>query len=154
MSISRRSFLKMAGLITVAVAGTALFAGCTVASYLQIEFTPEVYDKLAEGSDDPDEAKKNAQALMDKINLILKAVPLVGITSIDKKTLEDALIQGIHKAVDDNEKADQICALVTIETDEDVIKAENKLYGAIVVKVGLKKDVTSKQAAVLGQAVV
>lgn len=152
MSISRRSFLKLAGLTTVAVAGTALFTSCTVASYLQIEFTEDVYTELAKDSTDPEGEKAKAKELMTNVNLALKAFPFVGVTSIQKSKVEETVNACIRQVVTDNEKAEKIIAMIQIEGDDE-IKANGDLYGAITIKVGLKPGTTAKQAAVLAEAV-
>lgn len=160
MTLSRRSFLKVAGLTVVAAAGAAVFAGCTAASYLQIEFADEVYEKLAEGTDpsEKEEAIKNAKDMMAKINTGLKLVPLVGVSSMKKEDLLKAVYEAIKKTItseEDPDLAEKICNMIDIECDEDgVIKAEDKFYGAINIVVILKAGTTSEQAAVLGTPVV
>lgn len=101
MSISRRSFLKLAGLTTVAVAGTAMFAGCSVASYLEIQLDDKVRKELIDElvKDDPttdrDAANTVINSYLGLINAALLFSPMVGVSSLDKEkvfsTINDSL---------------------------------------------------------------
>lgn len=102
MSISRRSFLKMAGLSTVAVAGTALFAGCSVASYLQIELDEKVRKEITKDVD-PDSleaANATINAYLAVINASLMLVPMFGVTSFDKKEVMAKINEALDKAAE------------------------------------------------------
>ena len=66
MILSRRSFLKVAGLTTVAVAGASMFTGCTVAVTTPIEYV------AARGLENDDDFKKLLEALNK--NLAVKSV--------------------------------------------------------------------------------
>ena len=102
MSISRRSFLKMAGLSTVAVAGTALFAGCSVASYLQIELDEKVRKEITKDVDPDslDAANATINAYLAVINASLMLVPMFGVTSFDKKEVMAKINEALDKAAE------------------------------------------------------
>lgn len=102
MSISRRSFLKMAGLSTVAVAGTALFAGCSVASYLQIELDEKVRKEITKDVDPDslDAANATINAYLAVINASLMLVPMFGVTSLDKKEVMAKINEALDKAAE------------------------------------------------------
>ena len=88
MNISRRSFLKMAGLTTVAAAGVAMFTGCGLYTTVQMEIAS------ADGS--------VAHSVLDEVN---KEAPKVTIPSFVKeingalkKTVNDALQKAFKDA--------------------------------------------------------
>ena len=150
MSISRRSFLKLAGLTTVAVAGTALFTGCTVATYLQIELDENVRKQIC-GGEPTAEQNKLIDTYLSLLNLALFACPMVGVKELN---LEQAM-QKINEALDQAEtkypdRVDEIAQIrkymemFTIVTDENgKVVAEGFGYGKITVKITTK----SKAAA-------
>ena len=149
-NISRRSFLKMAGLTTVAVAGVSLFAGCSVASYLQVEFTQEVYDKMTADIEDADrkaEELKKIQDFMDQLNAGLKAIPLPLVDKLDKETVMD-IIEEVVIRQKGEEEGRKLMDQFDIEADENgQIKSDGGFYGKILIKVTLKKDADVKVAA-------
>lgn len=88
MNISRRSFLKMAGLTTVAAAGAAMFTGCSLYTTVQMEI-----------------ASTDGSVATNVLTEINKELPKVTIPSfvkkIDgvlKKTVNDALQKAFKEA--------------------------------------------------------
>lgn len=159
MSISRRSFLKIAGLSAVAVAGTALFAGCSVASYLQIQLDEKLRKEITKGLKPEEVSTANAMidAYVGIINAALLLAPLVGVDSLDKNqvfdTLNKALEQYEKQAPD---KADEIAKIrewtdkVDIVTDESgKIKATGFGYAKITVTLTIKSSAATQA---LGEA--
>ena len=88
MNISRRSFLKMAGLTTVAAAGAAMFTGCSLYTTVQMEI-----------------ASTDGTVAADVLTNINKELPKVTIPSFVKeikgalkKTVNDALQKAFKEA--------------------------------------------------------
>ena len=88
MIISRRSFLKMAGLTTVAAAGAAMFTGCSLYTTVQMEI-----------------ASTDGTVADDVLTNINKELPKVTIPSFVKeikgalkKTVNDALQKAFKEA--------------------------------------------------------
>ena len=84
MNISRRSFLKMAGLTTVAAAGAAMFTGCSLYTTVQMEIAS------ADGS--------VATNVLAEVN---KELPKVTIPSFVKEingVLKDTVNKALQKA--------------------------------------------------------
>ena len=52
MNISRRDFMKAAGLSAAAVAGAALFTGCSSQGMLPLQFDRSIGDSIARGLDE------------------------------------------------------------------------------------------------------
>lgn len=88
MNISRRSFLKMAGLTTVAAAGAAMFTGCSLYTTVKMEIAsadgsvaPNVLTKINEGA-----PEITIPSFVKKIDGVLK------------KTVNDALQKAFKEA--------------------------------------------------------
>lgn len=88
MNISRRSFLKMAGLTTVAAAGAAMFTGCGLYTTVQMEIAS------ADGSVAPSVlAEVNKEAPKVTIPSFVKEI-----NGALKKTVNDALQKAFKDA--------------------------------------------------------
>ena len=88
MNISRRSFLKMAGLTTVAAAGVAMFTGCGLYTTVQMEIAS------ADGSVAPSVlAEVNKEAPKVTIPSFVKEI-----NGALKKTVNDALQKAFKDA--------------------------------------------------------
>ena len=125
MILSRRSFLKVAGLTTVAVAGASMFTGCTAAVTTPIEYVAahglendDDFKKLLEtlnknlstksvlgGSDLHKDGKKNQEYitnLLGGLSISIKALKDVKVESaeLSEKKNEDGKVTGFYiKAV-------------------------------------------------------
>ena len=151
-TISRRSFLKLAGVTAVATAGASLFASCSVASYLQVELDQTVIDEIIGKIDDENEKKAQEEKLktyLGYVNLALAALPLVGVTNLNKEKALDTIYQAIDKigpmfnvSAEDIANVKDMLNHFDIETDENGnLPNDSSMYNKITVKLSLKKDV-------------
>lgn len=153
MSISRRSFLKLAGLTTVAIAGVSLFAGCSVATHLRVELDERARAELTKGITDPEklkEANETIDTYLTTLNTLLLAVPLPGVTSLDKELVLSIINQALDKAAaskpDDVAKIRKYMDKFDIVTDKDgKISAEGFFYGTITVKLTPKSTTATQE---------
>ena len=104
MNISRRSFLKMAGLTTVAAAGAAVFTGCSLYNTVQMEFTSAdktvAADVLAEINKDAPSI--TVPSFIKEINGILKNTVNKAVQEAFKKAkLEGTITVNSIKIADD-----------------------------------------------------
>lgn len=128
--MSRRSFLKLTGTTAAAVAGTALLSGCSVASYMQIQFDENVVNLSASMFVDnfSDELIKvldamNFQTKEEKFNAVvrfingcLRFVPLFGVTVLSEN---DARAR-INRALDDY--GTKFASATTVETIKELLR--------------------------------
>ena len=120
MNISRRSFLKMAGLTTVAAAGAAMFTGCSLYTTVQMEI-----------------ASTDGTVAADVLTNINKELPKVTIPSFVKeikgalkKTVNDALQKAFKEA-----KYDQTVTINSIKVAD----------GKMTIDVTAKPPITGKK---------
>ena len=144
MNISRRSFLKMAGLTTVAVAGASMFAACSVASHLEVEIDDKVREKLLGDSVND----KNANDKLDKkIAEFNKGLAMVNIPFVNKLSvaqIKSAFEQAAAKLPEGEEYAElkKLLSSVAIVTEEgkDYVESDGKFIGTIKVKLTVNKE--------------
>lgn len=138
MSISRRSFLKMAGLTTVAAAGAALLAGCGagggmggLAAYVTIEMDESVYKKIyeLEGVTDAEQQKKRKEEIDQQLkNLNTIAMLNPGPTTATKtEVLKELKERDYLKSA--TKKSQELYPLLDVEGEGEVIKASGGLGG-------------------------
>lgn len=130
MNISRRSFLKMAGLTTVAAAGAAMFTGCVAASYFQISNS----DKSLKTDDMTDE---EYQANLDKINAALKAAVVPFVNKIKVEDVQKYINEALKKsnvAVPEGESIK-----INNKTEDGYIYAEGNGIGCITIDISIVK---------------
>ena len=144
MNISRRSFLKMAGLTTVAVAGASMFAACSVASHLEVEIDQTVRAKLL-GDSVNDKAANDA--LDKKIAEFNKGLAMVNIPFVNKLSvaqIKSAFEQAAAKLPEDEEyaKLKQLLSTVAVKTEEgkDYVESDGKFIGTIKVKLTVNEE--------------
>ena len=144
MNISRRSFLKMAGLTTVAVAGASMFAACSVASHLEVEIDDKVRAKLL-GDSVNDKAANDA--LDKKIAEFNKGLAMVNIPFVNKLSvaqIKSAFEQAAAKLPEDEEyaKLKQLLSTVAVKTEEgkDYVESDGKFIGTIKVKLTVNEE--------------
>ena len=134
MTLSRRSFLKMAGLSTVVAAGAVMFTGCSVAVVLQI--TNEKGDLFP---------TEESQEILKKVNSFLKLVPIPFVNSVkvaDVKAIIQKAMQSVPNAPTDKE------IVVTNADDEGYITATDSFIGVLTIDLALA-DANSSEAATL-----
>ena len=98
MNISRRSFLKMAGLTTVAAAGAAMFTGCGLTTFTPVKFVAgdpaEVTTTFINATKDlnvllwPGDAYKNADKCKQNIARQMTDYYHIDISGIEFVTVE------------------------------------------------------------------
>lgn len=144
MNISRRSFLKMAGLTTVAVAGASMFAACSVASHLEVEIDQTVRAKLL-GDSVNDKAANDA--LDKKIAEFNKGLAMVNIPFVNKLSvaqIKSAFEQAAAKLPEGEEYAElkKLLRSVAIVTEEgkDYVESDGKFIGTIKVKLTVNEE--------------
>ena len=144
MNISRRSFLKMAGLTTVAVAGASMFAACSVASHLEVEIDDKVRAKLL-GDSVNDKAANDA--LDKQIAEFNKGLAMVNIPFVNKLSvaqIKSAFEQAAAKLPEGEEyaKLKQLLSTVAVKTEEgkDYVESDGKFIGTIKVKLTINKE--------------
>lgn len=144
MNISRRSFLKMAGLTTVAVAGASMFAACSVASHLEVEIDDKVRAKLL---GDKVTDKDANDALDQKIAEFNKGLAMVNIPFVNKLSvaqIKSAFEQAAAKLPENEEYAElkKLLSSVAIVTEEgkDYVESDGNFIGTIKVKLTVNKE--------------
>ena len=144
MNISRRSFLKMAGLTTVAVAGASMFAACSVASHLEVEIDDKVRAKLL---GDKVHDKDANDALDQKIAEFNKGLAMVNIPFVNKLSvaqIKSAFEQAAAKLPENEEYAElkKLLSSVAIVTEEgkDYVESDGNFIGTIKVKLTVNKE--------------
>ena len=144
MNISRRSFLKMAGLTTVAVAGASMFAACSVASHLEVEIDDKVREKLLGDSVNDEAANAELDKQIAEFNkgLAMANIPFVNKLSVAK--IKSAFEQAAAKLPEGEEyaKLKQLLSTVAIVTEEgkDYVESDGKFIGTIKVKLTVNKE--------------
>ena len=136
MTLSRRSFLKMAGLSTVVAAGAVMFTGCSVAVVLQI--TNEKGDLFPKDNEE-------AQNALKKVNTALKLVPIPFVNSVKVADIEAALQKAMQAAGVSTEGKKIV---VTNADDEGYITATDSFIGVLTIDLALA-DADSSEAATL-----
>lgn len=91
MNLSRRNFMKIAGLSAAAVAGAALFTGCSGQLMLPVRFSATVIGKDIEKALDTKQfsvsASLSLDAQKDAINAFVRSqFPMYEVESIERKT--------------------------------------------------------------------
>ena len=144
MNISRRSFLKMAGLTTVAVAGASMFAACSVASHLEVEIDDKVRAKLLGDKVNDEDAN---DALDQKIAEFNKGLAMVNIPFVNKLSvaqIKSAFEQAAAKLPENEEYAElkKLLSSVAIVTEEgkDYVESDGNFIGTIKVKLTVNKE--------------
>lgn len=136
MTLSRRSFLKMAGLSTVVAAGAVMFTGCSVAVVLQI--TNEKGDLFPKDNEE-------AQNVLKQVNTALKLIPIPFVNSVKVDDVEAILqkaMQSVPNAPTDKE------IVVTNADNEGYITATDSFIGVLTIDLALA-DANSSEAATL-----
>ena len=144
MNISRRSFLKMAGLTTVAVAGASMFAACSVASHLEVEIDDKVRAKLLKDKVNDKAANEELDKQIAEFN---KGLAMVNIPFVNKLTvaqIKSAFEQAAAKLPEGEEYAElkQLLSTVAIVAEEgkDYVESDGKFIGTIKVKLTVNKE--------------
>ena len=144
MNISRRSFLKMAGLTTVAVAGASMFAACSVASHLEVEIDDKVRAKLLGDSVNDDKAKTELDKQIAEFNKGLAMVNIPFVNKLSVAQIKSAFEQAAAKLPDDKEYAElkKLLSSVAIVTEEgkDYVESDGKFIGTIKVKLTINEE--------------
>ena len=144
MNISRRSFLKMAGLTTVAVAGASMFAACSVASHLEVEIDQTVRAKLLGDSVNDKDANDKLDEKIAEFNKGLAMVNIPFVNKLSVAQIKSAFEQAAAKLPDDKEYAElkKLLSSVAIVTEEgkDYVESDGKFIGTIKVKLTINKD--------------
>lgn len=135
MNISRRSFLKMAGLTTVAAAGAVMFSSCSVASVLQVELDPSVYEAM--GATDED-AKKELDAQIEAFNKGLKLVPIPFVNKLSVEQIKNAFAKAAE-SVSDADVKDFLTNVEITNAEDGYVVSDDKFIGTITVKLAASK---------------
>ena len=120
MNISRRSFLKMAGLTTVAVAGASMFAACSVASHLEVEIDDKVRAKLLGDSVNDKDANDKLDKKIAEFNKGLAMVNIPFVNKLSVAQIKSAFEQAAAKLPEGEEYAElkKLLSSVAIVTEE------------------------------------
>ena len=144
MNISRRSFLKMAGLTTVAVAGASMFAACSVASHLEVEIDDKVRAKLLGDSVNDDNAKTELDKQIAEFNKGLAMVNIPFVNKLSVAQIKSAFEQAAAKLPEGEEyaKLKQLLSTVAVKTEEgkDYVESDGKFIGTIKVKLTVNEE--------------
>ena len=144
MNISRRSFLKMAGLTTVAVAGASMFAACSVASHLEVEIDQTVRAKLLGDSVNDKDANDKLDEKIAEFNKGLAMVNIPFVNKLSVAQIKSAFEQAAAKLPDDKEYAElkKLLSSVAIVTEEgkDYVESDGKFIGTIKVKLTINEE--------------
>ena len=144
MNISRRSFLKMAGLTTVAVAGASMFAACSVASHLEVEIDDKVRAKLLGDSVNDDKAKTELDKQIAEFNKGLAMVNIPFVNKLSVAQIKSAFEQAAAKLPEGEEyaKLKQLLSTVAVKTEEgkDYVESDGKFIGTIKVKLTVNEE--------------
>lgn len=138
MNISRRSFLKMAGLTTVAVAGASMFAACSVASHLEVEIDDKVRAKLLKDKVNDKAANEDLDKQIAEFNKGLAMVNIPFVSKLSVAQIKSAFEQAAAKLPEDEEYAElkKLLSSVEIVTEEgkDYVESDGSFIGTIKVK--------------------
>ena len=138
MNISRRSFLKMAGLTTVAVAGASMFAACSVASHLEVEIDDKVRAKLLKDKVNDKAANEDLDKQIAEFNKGLAMVNIPFVSKLSVAQIKSAFEQAAAKLPEDKEYTElkQLLSSVEIVTEEgkDYVESDGSFIGTIKVK--------------------
>ena len=144
MNISRRSFLKMAGLTTVAVAGASMFAACSVASHLEVEIDDKVRAELLKDKVNDKTANEELDKQIAEFNKGLAMVNIPFVNKLSVAQIKSAFEQAAAKLPEDAEyaKLKQLLSSVAIVTEEgkDYVESDGKFIGTIKVKLTINKE--------------
>lgn len=144
MNISRRSFLKMAGLTTVAVAGASMFAACSVASHLEVEIDDKVRAKLLKDKVGDKEANDALDKQIAEFNKGLAMVNIPFVNKLSVAQIKSAFEQAAAKLPEGEGYAElkQLLSSVAIVTEEgkDYVESDGKFIGTIKVKLTINKE--------------
>lgn len=138
MILSRRSFLKVAGLSAVAVAGASMFTGCNANNFLTtpVEFVADAADA------NDDTVKAVVKALNDNkaLTSILGHSDLHGEKNQDKKHFTD-LLDKLAKSDEKAGKSTGYNKVVVVSTEMDKKKdSKGNEYYYIKVTIGKKTE--------------
>ena len=138
MNISRRSFLKMAGLTTVAAAGASMFAACSVASHLEVEIDDKVRAKLLKDKVNDKAANEDLDKQIAEFNKGLAMVNIPFVSKLSVAQIKSAFEQAAAKLPEDEEYAElkKLLSSVEIVTEEgkDYVESDGSFIGTIKVK--------------------
>ena len=144
MNISRRSFLKMAGLTTVAVAGASMFAACSVASHLEVEIDDNVRAKLLKDKVGDKAANEELDKQIAEFNKGLAMVNIPFVNKLSVAQIKSAFEQAAAKLPEDEEyaKLKQLLSTVAVKTEEgkDYVESDGKFIGTIKVKLTVNEE--------------
>ena len=136
MTLSRRSFLKMAGLSTVVAAGAVMFTGCSAAVVIQI--TNEKGDLFPKDNEE-------AQTVLKKVNSALKLLPIPFVNKVKVSDIEGALEKAIQAA---GAPTYGKKIVVTNADENGYIKATDSFIGVLTIDLAIA-DADSSEAATL-----
>ena len=144
MNISRRPFLKMAGLTTVAVAGASMFAACSVASHLEVEIDDNVRAKLLKDKVGDKAANEELDKQIAEFNKGLAMVNIPFVNKLSVAQIKSAFEQAAAKLPEGEEYAalKKLLSTVSVVTDEgkDYVESDGKFIGTIKVKLTINEE--------------
>ena len=129
MNLSRRSFLKVAGLTTVAAAGAVMFSGCVAASYFQISNS----DKSMQG----EMSDAEYQAQLDKVNATLKALVIPFVSKIKVEDVQKYIDQALSQSGVEVPEGQGI--KINSKSEDGYIYAEGNGIGCITIDISIVK---------------
>ena len=153
MNISRRSFLKVAGLTTVAVAGASMFGACSVASHLQVEIDDSVRAKLLGDQASNKEANDELDKQIAEFNKGLAMVNIPFVNKLSVAQIKSAFEQAADKLPDDEEgtytELKKFLKNVDVVTEDgkDYVESNGSFIGTITVKLTVKEGTNTAALA-------